>query len=137
MDFREKTDKDIVYSFVEKMIKINEILKQQMVSIQVSYKHYAIVHKQNVPNYVLNYEMWLDTRNMQTKRPSKKLSDKFDGLFLITKIINPHIYKVKLPHDWTIHPVFHTNFLKPRSDDFLPGHITMFSFPVFIIDNKS
>ena len=87
MDFREKTDKDIVNSFVEKMVKINEIFKKQLVFVQVSYEHYANVYKQNVPNYVLNNEMWLDTRNMQTKRPSKKLFDKFDNFSLITKII--------------------------------------------------
>ena len=44
-----------------------------MAFVQISYEHYANVHKQNVPNDVLNNEMWLDTRNMQTKRPSKKI----------------------------------------------------------------
>ena len=74
---------------------------------------------------------------MQTKRPSKKFSDKFDGPFPITKIINPHVYKLELLYDWTIHPVFHTNFLRPRSDDLLPGQLTTFPPPVFIIDDES
>ena len=129
--FREKLDKDIVNFFVEKMTKINEVLKKQMGFVQISYEHYANVHKQNVPNYVLNDEMWLDTRNMQTKRPSKKLSVKFDGFFPITKIINPNIYKLDLFHDWTIH-LFHTNFLKPRFDNFLPCQATTFPFLVFM-----
>ena len=73
---------------------------------------------------------------MQTKRPSKKLSDKFDGLFPITKIISPHAYRLELLHDWTIHPIFHTNFLKPGSDDFLLGQLTTFPFPVFIVDDE-
>ena len=64
MDFREKTDKDIANFFVEKMAKINEVFKKQMAFVQVSYEHYANVHKQNVPNYVLGDEVWLDTRNM-------------------------------------------------------------------------
>ena len=81
--------------------------------------------------------MCLDTRNMQTKRSSKKLSDKFDGFFLITKIINPHVYKLKLFYDWTIHLVFHTNFLKPNFDDFLFGQLTTFPFFVFTIDDKN
>ena len=136
INFREKTDKDTANFFVEKMAKINEILKKQMAFAQISYEHYANVHRQNVPNYVLNDEMWLDTRNMQTKRPSKKLSDKFDGPFLITKIISPHIYKLELLHDWTIHPIFHTNFLKPGSDDPLPGQLTTSPPPVFIIDDE-
>ena len=81
IDLREKTDRDTVNSFVEKMAKINEVFKKQMVFAQISYEHYANVHKQNAFNYVLGDEVWLDTRNMQTKRPSKKLSDKFDGFF--------------------------------------------------------
>ena len=52
-----------------------------MVFVQVSYQHYTNIHKQNVSNYILNDEMWLDTRNIQTKRSSKKLFDKFDGFF--------------------------------------------------------
>ena len=70
MDFRERTDRDIANFFVEKMAKINEVLKKQMVFVQISYEYYANVHKQNVPNYVLDDEVWLDTRNMQTKRPN-------------------------------------------------------------------
>ena len=136
MDLREKTDRDTVNSFVEKMAKINEVLKEQMVFVQASYEYYANVHKQNVPNYVLGDEVWLDTRNMQTKRPSKKLSDKFNGPFPITKIINPHVYKLELLHDWTIHPIFHTNLLRPGSDDLLPGQLTTPPPPVFIIDDK-
>ena len=136
MDFREKTDRDTVNFFVEKMAKINEILKKQMAFVQTSYEHYANFHKQTVFNYGLSNEVWLDTQNIQTKRPSKKLSDKFDGFFLITKIVSPHVYKLELLYDWTLHPIFHTNFLKPRSDDVLPGQLTTFPTPVFIINDK-
>ena len=118
------------------MAEINEFLKKQMVFVQASYEQYTNVHKQNVPNYILGDEIWLDTRNMQTKRPSEKLSNKFDGPFPITKIINLHVYKLELPHDWTIHPVFHTNFLKPSSDDPLPGQLTTLPPPVFIINDE-
>ena len=72
--------------------------------------------------------------NMQTKRLNKKLSDNFDNFFF-TKIINPHVYKLGLFYDWTIHPVFDTNFLKPKFDDFLPGQLTTIPFFVFIIDD--
>ena len=108
MNLREKTDKNILKFFSEKIAKINEVFKKQMVFVQISYEHYINVHRQKVPNYVLNDEVWLDIRNMQTKRPSKNLSDKFDGPFLITKIINLHVYNLELFNNLTIHPVFHT-----------------------------
>ena len=81
--------------------------------------------------------MWLDTRNMQTKRPSKKLFDKFDGFFLITKIFSPYIYKLELPNDWTIHPAFHNNFLKLKFDNFLPGQLTTFPFLYLLLTKKA
>ena len=135
MDFREKTGKDTVNFFLEKMTKINKVLKKQMAFVQASYEHYANVHKQNAPKMFYD-EVWLDTRNMQTKRPSKRIFVKFDGPFLITKIINPHVYKLELFYAWTIHPVFHTNFLKPKFDDLLLGQLTTFPPFVFIIDDK-
>ena len=61
MDLRERTDRETANFFVEKMAKINEILKKQMAFAQASYEHYANVHKQNAPNYVLGDEVWLDT----------------------------------------------------------------------------
>ena len=91
----------------------------------------------NVPNYILNDEMWLDTRNMQTKRPNKKLSDKFDGSFFITKIINPHVHKLELLYNWTINPIFHTNLLKPGSDNFLPDQLITFQFLLLLLTIKA
>ena len=136
MDFRERANRDIANSFVEKMAQINEVLKKQMIFVQTSYEHYANVHKQNAPSYILGDEIWLDTRNMQTKRFSKKLWDKFDSLFPITKIINPHVYKLELPHDWTIHPIFHTNLLRLGSTDLLLGQLTTPPPLAFIIDDE-
>ena len=117
------------------MTTINDVFKKQMAFVQISYESFANKHKQNVPNYIVGDEVWFDTRNMQTIRPSKKFSDKFDGPFFITKIISLHVYNFELPRDWTIHPVFHTNFLRRGSTDFLPGQLTL--SPVPIIDEKS
>ena len=134
MDFQKRKDKVLVNDFVERMTTINDVFKKPMVFVQVSYESFANKHKQNAPNYIVNNEMWFDTRNMQTRRPNKKFSDKFDGPFLITKIISPHFYKFELPRDWTIHPVFHTNLLRPGSTDPLPGQLI--PPPVPIIDEK-
>ena len=63
------------------MAKINAVFKIQIVIVQTSYEYYANIHKKKVPNYILSDEMWLNTRNIQTKPPSKKLFNKFDGFF--------------------------------------------------------
>ena len=116
------------------MTTINEVFKKQMGFVQTSYESFANKHKQNVPNYTVGDEVWFDTRNMQTERPSKKLFDKFDGPFHITKIICPHAYKLELPRDWIIHPVFYTNFFRLGSTDLLFSQLA--PPPVPIIDEK-
>ena len=87
-DFREKIDKDIVKFFVKKLIRINEVFKKQMVFVQALYKYYANFHKQNVPNYDLNDEMWLDTRNMKRNDPAKNYLINLMAFF-ITMIVSP------------------------------------------------
>ena len=44
---------------------------------------------------------------------------------------------MELLYNWTIHPVFRTNFLKPKSDDFLFDQLTMFLIFAFIINDES
>ena len=68
------------------------------------------------------------------EKAKKKLLDKFDGFFFITRIINLHIYKFELSRDWTIHPVFHMNLFRAGSTDPLPGQLT--PPPVLIIDEN-
>ena len=137
MDLQKKKDKVLVNDFVEKMTTINEVFKKQIVFVQTSYENFANKNKQNVPNYIVNDEVWFDTRNMQTKRLSKKLSDKFDGPFPITKIVSPYAYKFELPRDWIIHPVFHTNLFRPGSTDPLPGQLTLSTVPIIDEENQN
>ena len=53
-----------------------------MFFVQTSYEYYTDVHKQNDPNYILNNEMRLDIKNMQTKQPKKKLINSMGRLLL-------------------------------------------------------
>ena len=45
MDLRERTDRDTANSFVEKMVEINDVFREQMVFVQALYEQYANVHK--------------------------------------------------------------------------------------------
>ena len=73
MDFHEKTDKNIVNFFVEKLVIINEIFKKQMVFVQVSNENYANIYKQNAPNYVFTnffkHPAFRNPRHFKTHQP--------------------------------------------------------------------
>ena len=49
--------------------------------------------------------VWLDTHNLMTEQPSKKLDYKRLGPFEIIKKIRDLAYKLKLPRTYQIHPV--------------------------------
>ena len=69
--------------------------------------------------------VWLDTKNLTTSRPMKKLSEKRIGPFKVLKKIGTTSYKLDLPPTWHIHPVFHSDLLsqfnKPVYDNQTSG----------------
>ncbi len=60
-------------------------------------------------------KVWLEARNLALPYGSAKLAPRRHGPFPITQVISPVAYKLALPHQWTIHPIFHASLLTPYS----------------------
>jgi hypothetical protein len=56
--------------------------------------------------------VWLASKNFTWKHGARKLAPKWLGPFTITEVIGPASYRMALPHDWKLHPVFHVSLLK-------------------------
>ena len=57
-------------------------------------------------------QVWLDTRNIRmTKNP--KIGPWREGPFVISNVLGPPTYRLKLPSNWQIHNVFHVVLLWP------------------------
>ena len=54
---------------------------------------------------------YLNTRNIRTQQPLKKLNQKFAGLYQIKKKLSLYAYKLKLPTEIKIHPTFYVSLL--------------------------
>jgi hypothetical protein len=64
-------------------------------------------------------KVWLDARNIQTDRPSRKLSHKRLGPYEVIEQVGKVSYHLKLPSSMKVHPVFHVSLLYPHpTDDF-------------------
>lgn len=76
--------------------------------------------------------MWLETRDLNLKRPSKKLAEKRIGPYEITEVISPNAVKLKLPKTIRIHPVVNVSRIRPYNPSRIPNHRTPPSPPVEI-----
>ena len=58
-------------------------------------------------------QVWLEGKNLKTLYESKKISPKREGPFEIQEVLGPLTYRLTLPVQWKIHPVFHAALLTP------------------------
>ena len=65
--------------------------------------------------------MMINARNIETKRPSKKLEYKLRGKFEIENLCGTNAYRLKLtPLSSKIHPVFYVSLLEPCHQNTIP-----------------
>ena len=73
-------------------------------------------------------------KNIKTSRPSQKLDVKRLGPFKILEVVGESqmAFKLELPPQMRIHPVFHASLLEPYKANTLPGHIQPAPPPILI-----
>ena len=79
--------------------------------------------------------VWLDRHNLKTDQPTSKLAPRHHGPFAIAQVMSPISYWLELPHQWRIHPVFHTDLLTPYRETKMHGENYQ-QPPPELIDNK-
>ena len=76
----------------------------------------------NFEPYQLGDKVWLEGRNLTTMHPMVKLAPRHYSPFLITRVISPTSYQLKLPPQWKIHNIFHATLLMPYKETALNGN---------------
>jgi len=85
-----------------------------------------------VPEYKVGQKVWVETDNIDLKRPSKKLAEKRIGPYEILEIISPNAIKLKLPRTIKLHPVMNVSRLRPYKEPRITGQETTPAPPVEI-----
>jgi hypothetical protein len=70
-------------------------------------------HSPGIPRWTKGQKVWLNTKNLTLPYESIKLAPKRHGPFVIEEVQSPVVYRLRLPPQWNIHPVFHTLLLTP------------------------
>jgi len=80
-----------------------------------------------IPQWTKGQQVWLDSKNLPLPYGTIKLAPRRYGPFTITKVISPVAYRLELPVQWNIHPVFHAGLLTPFIET--DSHCPNFSRP--------
>ena len=97
---------------VKRIHGIREALAQRWENVVATQaKYYDKKHKPQ--SYRVGDLVMLSTRNLQQKRPNRKLSHKFIGPFRVQDLVGKQAYRLSLPTTYRIHNVFHVSYLEP------------------------
>ena len=111
---------------VERVQALQDLHSEMKFNIQTAVEGHAQHFDTKVmpqPDFQIGERVWLDTRNLRTIRPAKKLDYKRAGPYKILEKVGTRSYRLDLPKTMKIHPVFHVSLLeRPRSDP-IPGRV--------------
>jgi hypothetical protein len=93
---------------IQQFKEARERAQQSMIKAQRPW----VKHK-DTPKFQLGDLVWLEGRNLRTVQPTAKLVPKRHGLFKVIQVMSAVNYRLKLPMQWSIHPVFHIDLLTP------------------------
>ena len=102
----------------EIMKETHEELRENLEKSQRQTISYVNKKRKTAPQLKKGDKAYLLTKNLRTqKKKHKKLDHVKVGPFFISKQISPVNYKLELPPDAKIHPVFHISLLEPADPE--------------------
>jgi hypothetical protein len=79
------------------------------------------VKHRDMPKYKEGDQVWLEGKNLCINQPTAKLAPRKHGPFKITQVMSAVNYRLELPMQWSIHPVFHIDLLTLYKETIMHG----------------
>ena len=92
--------------------------------------------RRNPQGLKVSDHVWLENKNIQSNRPSKKLDNKRYRPFRISKDIGLGAFQLKLPEEWAIHNVFNEDLLTQCVEPKFKGQHKELAPPPTIINEE-
>jgi hypothetical protein len=90
--------------------------REAMIKAQQSW-----VKHRDTPKYKEGDLVWLEGKNLRINQPTAKLAPRRHGPFKIIQVMSAVNYRLELPTQWSIHPVFHIDLLTPYKETIMHG----------------
>jgi len=103
--------------FVKGLQQAREQARLSLEKAAEQMKKFADRKRRPTPIFKIGDKVLLDASNYPSERPSRKLSEKRYGPFKIIEKISDLNYRLQLPDNWKIHPVFHVDQLRKYNED--------------------
>ncbi len=108
--------------------KVNLVAAQKVMTV-------AANRKRQFVSFEVGDDVWLNSKNLRTDRPSKKLDDKMIGPFRITAKHGSSCV-LNLPNIMAVHRTFHVNLLRKDPNNPLPGQENEAPPPIVVDDEE-
>ena len=105
----------------ERLENLSRIRAEVLAALELSRQRMALRTKDGSPSFKVGDQVWLEAKNLNTGHPSKKIAPKRYGPFDIIETVGSVSYKLKLPTQWKIHPVFHACLLTRYQENEVHG----------------
>ena len=134
---RASTKNESADEFVERMKEAQEEAKSALAKAKDDMERYYNQRHAPAPEYQPGDKVYLDATDISTTRPSKKLSHRYLGPFVVQRQVGRLAYRLLLPRSMKrIHPVFHVVKLLPAVADPIVGRQPNPPPPPEIVDNE-
>jgi hypothetical protein len=90
--------------------------RRHMIKAQQSW-----VKHRDTPKYKEGDQVWLEGKNLHINQPTTKLVPRRHGPFKIIQVMSAVNYRLELPTQWSIHPIFHIDLLTPYQETIMHG----------------
>jgi len=105
-DIRKKGKVESVTESVERMKKVYEEVEVVLKKTQEEMKRYVDRGRKETEEWKKGDQVLLNTKDLVFKeRPTKKLMERYVGLYVIEEVVSSNAVKLQLPSSMRIHPV--------------------------------
>ena len=123
--YTDRAGPEQVQSFPEHLQHIHKVHARCQLALEKAqgvYKRYADRQCQDL-EFAIGDWVWLESYNLSTDAPSKKLVAKRLGPYVVLEKIGNTSYRIDIPITWQVHNVFHASLLSCTKEDKIVGQV--------------